>query len=492
MSDNVSEIKFINLLLRNTSLLEDWKERPIPSIDAFSQDYFLLLQAIKYYAEQGFLLTAKTFASFTQRYVKSKNEEVAQEILYNNIYQLSVDENDFAALRDDIHHKYLKNKSLKLIEAFGTNVSNDIHQIPILLSKLSDQVGGLVDTQKAVNYSYDDAAELGLSCVSEMLDIRSGKKKQDELIHCGIKEIDHILTTGFYPGSLTLFCADVGSYKTTMMLNVSINIWKHSHKNVLFVPLEMPKEIIVKKILSRETGVPFSRLMNPETLTDDDIDKIQKEQKSWESLPARFYVMESMERTSVSMIRREIFRHIDIFNPNIIVIDYISNMKSDTSYRDRNDLEIGSILKDLRALALKSRFAVISGAQLGREALKRIRKNIASNATAHSEDIRGSHEFAADSDYIFAQFKDPNQPHEALILTVIKSRYGGNIFPNGDTRTTLEVVADIGLIQSREDWIANVDQSEILRRVDETAPKDILTGSVEKPKKKSHKNDIEW
>ena len=45
-------------------------------------------------------------------------------------------------------------------------------------------------------------------------------------------------------------------------------------------------------------------------------------------------------------------------------------------------------------------FAVISGAQLGRDALKRIRKDGANKdkPTINSEDIRGSHEYAADAD----------------------------------------------------------------------------------------------
>jgi len=264
------------------------------------------------------------------------------------------------------------------------------------------------------------------------------------------------------------------THNSSMMMNVALNIWK-TQKNgkVLIVPLEMPREKWFQKMVSRETRIPFEKIEHPQQLQKEDWEKIEKEGENIKAHD-QFYIMESAERIPVSFLRREIEAHIDIFKPDVVVVDYIANLIPEAgSNNARNDLQIGEMLKDLRQMGKpgmgihENGFAVISGAQIGREGLKRFRKTGAIKGSFYSEDLRGSQEYAADADNIFGQMKDPNN-NGRLHCYVIKTRYGTGIFPNGSTKTSLEVQGAIGLIEGdNKDWINAASQENILEKVDD-------------------------
>ena len=187
--------------------------------------------------------------------------------------------------------------------------------------------------------------------------------------------------------------------------------------------------------------------------------------------------MEAPEQIPVSVIRREIERNIDAFKPHLVVIDYIANLVTDETAhrRDRNDLEVGDMLKYLRTMGKpgaihEEGLSVVSGAQVGREGLKRYRKS-GSKGVFYSEDIHGSHQYSADADAMYAQMK-PQQSNDntRLEFIVVKSRYGKPIFSNGSNKTMLEVDPKISLIKSINTTFYTEHQEEILDKVnDDTA-----------------------
>jgi len=106
---------------------------------------------------------------------------------------------------------------------------------------------------------------------------------------------------------------------------------------------------------------------------------------------------------------------------------------------------------------------------LGREALKRIRKEGASKtglSAINSEDLRGAHTFSTDSDTIYAQVPNTTQPNHLLDFFVVKARHGKKTFPNGHLKATLEVMPEFSLIKSPEvfEVIAN-DNDPILNKI---------------------------
>jgi hypothetical protein len=102
------------------------------------------------------------------------------------------------------------------------------------------------------------------------------------------------------------------------------------------------------------------------------------------------------------------------------VIDYVSIMKRPRA--DRDDLAIGEILKDLRVLGRRYGFHIISAAQIGRKTLNEIRKEGFDAAKPDSTSLRGSHEYSADADTIFALFPSLDEDNK-LKIYAIKTRH---------------------------------------------------------------------
>jgi hypothetical protein len=260
-----------------------------------------------------------------------------------------------------------------------------------------------------------------------------------------------------------------------MMLNVAANVWWEQKLPVLFVPLEMPKKEMALKLLARQSGIPFAYLNKPKSMSEEQFELAKKFQtEPWPNYDSKLYIMNSYEeRTKVSVIRRMIEEHLEIFQPRVVVIDYIANLSPDRVRGERNDLEIGEMLKDLRHMGRPGvihdkGFATISGAQIGREALRRIRRSASDKTAFYSEDIRGSHEYSADADNMFAQMPDPQQQEELLQLFCIKARYGKKVFTGGARKAVLEIKPDISLVRSALQRYSGINKDDILKKaVDE-------------------------
>lgn len=256
----------------------------------------------------------------------------------------------------------------------------------------------------------------------EYLEIKKQERENPlKRIKSGIIEIDNAMVVGFAPQTLTIFVADVGKGKTTMMLNIALNIVKNEN-NVLFVSLEMSRKMIMDKIMSNFSGINFELISQPDKMTNEQYVEFENAYDQWDKCKGNFAILDTEERITISRLRKEIDLRAMIFKPDVVVVDYISIVKPEVRYKDRNDLEIGEITKELRFLGKKYGFGTISGAQLNREAIRRMRKD--KDQTAGGEDVKGSGEISADADFIFALF--PSDGDNKIKAQTIKSRYSGS------------------------------------------------------------------
>ena len=248
---------------------------------------------------------------------------------------------------------------------------------------------------------------------------------------------------------------NVITHNTTMMVNIAINLFKKSGVNVMYIPLEMAYEEIMSKIVSRETGIDLFRIEQAEKLTEDEIKRVDAELEKWESMASRFSILKMSERTRVSTIRREIEQRISYFKPRVVFIDYIDNLLPDFSRGNRSDLEINDMIEDMRNMGGALGFSVVSAAQLARDALKRIKEEKdGKHSPLSSTDIRGGQVYTANSDNVYAQLKNPDNPTQ-LFFSCIKSRFGPTTFRNSASRAILAVKPNIALIESEPDGFTN-------------------------------------
>jgi hypothetical protein len=123
--------------------------------------------------------------------------------------------------------------------------------------------------------------------------------------------------------------------------------------------------------------------------------------------------MSLVERTKVSVLRRQIEKRLNQLQPKVVFVDYADNLLPDDRL-SRSDLEMNDTLENLRRIGKSMKFAVVTAAQLGREGLKKLKES--KNHNLSSTDIRGGQVMAANSDTVYAQWKNPSNYDELYFL----------------------------------------------------------------------------
>lgn len=461
------EEQVVSILLRDVACVRKWLQggsdkQPV-GVEYFDSSHAMILAGIQYANNNDVSLTRQTYRDFLVTYYKLNPQESAAQIsLYNRCLLKAGKQEDLPMLLEKVKATHIRRKTTRCFTEY--KLEKD---------KLGDLGANRSLIEKLTSLEADTAESK-----SSFLEIHKGKddfmkalmERRDNpqaRLTCGIPEIDHTMNVGFKKGHLTLFCADVGAFKTTLMVNVALNMFHLHGENMLYVPLEMPAEEILQKVISRETEIPFNLIEHAEMLSKEQIEKIAEEIDKWNKLQHRFSILEMGGRAKLSWVRREIEKRINYFHPRVVFIDYADNLVPDRR-QSRSDLEMNDILEDMRQMGKSLGFGVVSAGQLARDALKKVKDQKEGKENLSSTDIRGGQVMTANADTVYAQLRDPTQPGEKLILFCLKARHGSNIFPNKKDRTTLRVRGDIGLITSDNDvqsWGNSETNDEIIEGI---------------------------
>lgn len=440
-----TEEQVVSILLADKEAVKVWDQSRIVPL-YFDGRHHAILSGIVFAMNSDVSLTRQSYKDFLTSFKKLTPQESNAEIaLYNRCLMRAAKRDDLPMLLQKVKAAHIRRRTGTVFSEYRGDKDKfgDISANRALIEKLTALEADTSDSK----VSFIEIAKSKDAFMDALLARRANPGIR---LTCGIKEVDETMNVGFKKGHLTLFCADVGSFKTTMMVNVALNIFQRSGENVLYIPLEMPGEEILQKIVSRETRIPSNLIEHAHLLKDEQIDRIAEEMKKWAELQNRFCVMEMGGRSKLSVIRREIEKRISYFQPRMVFIDYADNILPDRR-QSRSDLEMNDILEDMRQMGKSLDFGVVSAAQLARDRLKQVRDQKDDKQQLGSTDIRGGQVMTANSDTVYGQLRDPSQPNEKLKFYCIKSRHGKQVFGNGKDCTALRVIPDIGLIESAEE-----------------------------------------
>ncbi len=409
------EQRVIHLMLKSREVVDEMLEDGYAS-DFFDEYHQYIVQAI---FEEFLVSNRKRLLSreaFRQRLITQGLQKEAISLL--SVYDKCrlgspTDLNDLGFLKKQLTDAYVGRRCRDLWDRFRKQSEGKgfLFAASNLLDDLQTCLG-VTETRRSVFVSLGELKDEYIKELKELADNPSIKVK------CNIPEIDDSVRVGFRPQHLTLFVADVGCHKTNLMLNVALNIYDSGH-SVLFIPLEMGRFDLCTRIVCNRVGVSNDILAEPENLSPEQWKKII-EAKIWLEGNEQFCILDADDRTSVLSLQREIEKRVRIFEPKVVIIDYIDNLQSDVRYGSKT-IEIGEILKSLRFLGKRYGFHIISAAQMNRAAIKALREG--NDAALDSTSIHGSHNYSADSDTIFALQRVPNEPNKIKIVT-IKARHG--------------------------------------------------------------------
>lgn len=291
----------------------------------------------------------------------------------------------------------------------------------------------------------DDAATLLDSAEQRIFDIRRGKNMQglqrineviietfDRLdllnspdsdqfksISTGIRDLDETIT-GLNRSDLILLAARPGMGKTSLALNIALNVGKNSGKTVAMFSLEMSKEQLALRLLSSEALVESNRLLTGE-LRESDWMKVAEAAGVLSRADIR---LDDNPLLTVSDMNAKC-RRLD--NLGLVVIDYLQLMSSAGGSMkhsgESRQQAVSDISRMLKIMAKELQVPVLCLSQLSRANEKRDDKR------PMLSDLRESGAIEQDADIVLFIFREdyysPDSDKRNIAeLIVAKNRHG--------------------------------------------------------------------
>lgn len=272
-------------------------------------------------------------------------------------------------------------------------------------------VGGLVPISTVVQTVYSNLSEAA----------SSGQKIPG--LSTGLNDLDRYIL-GLNKGELILIAARPGMGKTSIALNIAMNVAKKSGKTVAVFSLEMSREQLVSRLLVGEGLVPSQNLLTGQLNSDE-----------WKRIAAAAQVLSATDMRiddnpmlSVSDMNAQCRR---ISNLGLVVIDYLQLMQSaggdSRKYAGENRQQVVSDMsRMLKIMAKELNVPVICLSQLSRASEGR------PNKRPMLSDLRESGAIEQDADvviglyregYYNAECEEPNVS-EAIVLKNRKGQTG--------------------------------------------------------------------
>lgn len=167
--------------------------------------------------------------------------------------------------------------------------------------------------------------------------------------------------------------------KSIMMMNMAINAWMGSNtidtdpaqwrddgKNVLYVTIEMPKEDVEMRMDANIAGINFYHLRDGQA-TEEEEALFKKSLAFQEKYDAKkkFWILDIARDTTVGNLEAQYQSLLPIFEPDLIVVDYIGIMKA-SNPSGIDWLDQGSIAAEMHEFCRTYRKPVITGAQMNK------------------------------------------------------------------------------------------------------------------------------
>ncbi|RDW17501.1 replicative DNA helicase [Oceanobacillus arenosus] len=246
------------------------------------------------------------------------------------------------------------------------------------------------------------------------------------------------ITGGLKGGDLIILAARPSVGKTAFALNLASGHCKNGGSSLIY-SLEMGTKQLLKRMISAEGMVNASKWHDiSKRFTTNDYKNAMRaigEMTTWE-------LEIFATKHTISEIRAGIRKQVHE-NPkqnHLVFIDYLQLIKPSISHRDRRDLEIGEMTRELKLLALELNIPIVLLSQLSRSVDSRQDKR------PLMSDLRESGNIEQDADVISFLYRDDyydkrsKQKNEMEVI-IAKQRNG----PTGTVR--VEFLREFGVVR---------------------------------------------
>ena len=254
--------------------------------------------------------------------------------------------------------------------------------------------------------------------VLDYLEQMSESKTHLPGLSTGLSVLDRRIT-GLNRSDLILLAARPGMGKTSLALNIALNVAKHSGKTAAVFSLEMSQEQLALRLLSMESMVEHNRLKTGE-ISDEDWDKIADAAVSLSH--AKILIDDNPMLTVADMNAK--CRRLD--NLGLVVIDYLQLMTSAGGRSRGNENRqqaVSDMSRMLKIMAKELDVPVLCLSQLSRANEKRDDKRPVLS------DLRESGAIEQDADIVMFLYRDGYYDEESdnpnvTECNIAKNRHG--------------------------------------------------------------------
>ena len=240
-------------------------------------------------------------------------------------------------------------------------------------------------------------------------------------IDLGFARLDDMLG-GLEGGDMIVIGARPGVGKSALVTQITSNLSKIG-KKIGFFNLEMLEKQMFERFVVSESGIGLTRLKRAVAFCGDEKERYFK---AVDTLKKAENIVISTGRKSMSDIRHE-SRH---QNFDVIIIDYLQLIKSDSKYRGNRTAEVGDISKSIKELAMDLGIPIIALSQMNRVSEMRDDKEPSMSELREAGDIE------QDASVIILLWDTDKDDHSKKGCKIEKQRQGktGKVFMrfNGD------------------------------------------------------------
>jgi replicative DNA helicase len=259
-----------------------------------------------------------------------------------------------------------------------------------LLDSLSDQItqarisGDIMNSFINIGKKND---KKWLKIVDEILD-----PNKPRFIKTGFNAFDSV-NGGIFRGSVFTICSSSGGGKSTLAQIIALNMARFGAR-VALVSLEMDRSEMIRRMVANLSGVPMSKLIKPDELSDGERTLIKNKARRFHKIIGRIDALYSIVTPEDDVSMEEVLNTTKAYDYDVIIIDMLNLLSGlDEAEQWR---KLGSATRFAKRFATINNNIIIPLAQLSDEGLVKYSRAIVENSTnlwkwKYGEDSKTSH-----------------------------------------------------------------------------------------------------
>ena len=251
-------------------------------------------------------------------------------------------------------------------------------------------------------------------------------------IMTGIRDFDR-LTNGLKPAELLLIGGESNSGKSIVSMNIGLNAWLGSNNypdspdgvdmsslsgdgvDVLFFSLEMKEQPLRRRCNACLAGVPSNGIRDG-SLNAEEEARFKTALKFTRDYDKQFHIIDIPRGCNMAMLESKYIEMCLEYNPQLIVLDYITLMSADNN--DNDWLAIGHLAEKLHEFGRYHDIAVVSPVQLNRPP-----KNNSGSAVADQHRVGRSNMLVQNCDMLLnIETRSEEELRQDMVIRIAKMR----------------------------------------------------------------------